>query len=130
MVHRPRKAQSSANTMVTSISGMQVVEPLHRTTYQERQHLLEPADFNLFKLRAEDVLIDFLTDSGTGTLTYQDTRRPTLTHTAADSHTPLSVLKAKLITMNCTANGFLRLQCNASCRGDVYWAVVRHHAWR
>ncbi|CAK0761929.1 hypothetical protein CVIRNUC_002907 [Coccomyxa viridis] len=47
---------------------VKVVEPLHRTTYQERQHLLEPADFNLFKLRAEDVLIDFLTDSGTGAM--------------------------------------------------------------
>ena len=46
----------------------QVVEPLHRTTYQERQDLLKAADFNLFKLRAEDVLIDFLTDSGTGIL--------------------------------------------------------------
>ena len=31
--------------------------------------MLKAADFNLFKLRAEDVLIDFLTDSGTGTLT-------------------------------------------------------------
>ena len=70
MFHRPRKAQSSASVMVIFISGMQVVEPLHRTTYLERQHLLEAADFNLFKLRAEDVLIDFLTDSGTGTLTY------------------------------------------------------------
>ena len=56
--------------MVTHVSGMQVVEPLHRTTYQDRQHLLEAAEFNLFKLHAEDVLIDFLTDSGTGTLTY------------------------------------------------------------
>ena len=82
MFRRPEKAQSSADIMVAFICGMQVVEPLHRTTYQERQHLLEAADFNLFKLRAEDVLIDFLTDSGTGILTC----RPTLT-LAADSYT-------------------------------------------
>lgn len=36
------------------------------TTVREREGLLKAAGYNLFKLRAEDVLLDFLTDSGTG----------------------------------------------------------------
>jgi tyrosine phenol-lyase len=40
------------------------VEPIRLTTRAERQAILEAADFNLFAVRAEDVLIDLLTDSG------------------------------------------------------------------
>lgn len=46
-----------------------MVEQLQRTSFQDRQELLQAAGFNLFKLRAEDVLIDLLTDSGTGIFT-------------------------------------------------------------
>jgi tryptophanase len=44
------------------------VEPLRLTTEEERREAVAAVDFNLFKLPASEVLIDFLTDSGTGAM--------------------------------------------------------------
>ena len=45
---------------------IKMVEPLRKSTREEREQWLREAHYNVFMLKAEQVYIDCLTDSGTG----------------------------------------------------------------
>lgn len=47
---------------------IKMVEPIRRTTREERERILSRAELNVFRIPAEDVFVDLLTDSGTGAM--------------------------------------------------------------
>lgn len=47
---------------------IKMIEPIKKSTRQEREQWLKDAHYNVFQLKAENVYIDLLTDSGTGAM--------------------------------------------------------------
>ncbi len=47
---------------------IKVVEPIKKTTLEEREQLIKQAGYNIFLLPAEKIVVDLLTDSGTSAM--------------------------------------------------------------
>ena len=47
---------------------IKMVEPIRRSTREEREQWIKEAHYNVFQIKAEQVYIDLLTDSGTGSM--------------------------------------------------------------
>ena len=47
------------------------VEPIKINSLEDRKEIIKNAQYNLFKVKSKDVIIDLLTDSGTGAMSTQ-----------------------------------------------------------
>lgn len=47
---------------------IKMVEPIHKSTREEREQWIKEAHYNVFQLRSQHVYIDLITDSGTGSM--------------------------------------------------------------
>ena len=115
------------------------VEPLHWTTREQRERLLRASNYNLFLLAAEDVLIDLLTDSGTGAMSTEQwagIMRGDECYAGSQSFDPFSRLRAEHIRLQacdphtpgpgCRADSVQR-NVQERRRGPQQHAL-RHHA--
>jgi tyrosine phenol-lyase len=66
-IHELNRADTTFRTIIEPFK-IKSVEPLHKTTRAYRERVLQDASYNVFKVRANDVMIDLLTDSGTGAM--------------------------------------------------------------
>lgn len=50
---------------------IKMIEPIRSTTREQREKLIANAHYNVFNLKAEEILVDLLTDSGTGAMSQE-----------------------------------------------------------
>ncbi len=50
---------------------IKMIEPIRKSTREEREKWIKEAHYNVFQLKAENVFIDLVTDSGTGAMSHK-----------------------------------------------------------
>ena len=66
-IHQLNKVGTTFRTIIEPFK-IKSVEPIRMTFREERKEILQNAFYNIFSVKARDVIIDFLTDSGTSAM--------------------------------------------------------------